>query len=170
MARKVDARAHPLSAILCWHFETSTPAPNTLLVAMSLFAQPDRNWCLHLVPGSLHTDRIGRKAEKRGKLKETISYWLKVGVLREVSPGRPKHAAEYCINVNKMAHFISKDLGTTVEQSPRANPIPNSDYIRQHQVAAVNLVPDRSQLGLPESSQLGTQSPKYGTYVGTTKY
>ncbi len=105
-------------------FEASTPTQNTLLVAMSLFAQPDGTG---VYPGTANLYTLtGLKKGKRGKLKETIGYWLKVGVLREVSPGRPKHAAEYCINVDKMAHFISKDSVPTVEPSPRANPIPNS--------------------------------------------
>jgi hypothetical protein len=99
------------------------PTHNRVLMALSLFAQPDGT---QIRPGADHLYKLTGIKSQGGKQAKSIRFWIEWGVLHEVTPPRPKHAAEYRIDMKKIARFLDKDSCPPPYTSPPSKVQPNS--------------------------------------------
>jgi hypothetical protein len=116
-----------------------------VLTALSLFAQPDGS---RIYPGR---DNLLRLARIRSEtMKVAIDYWLGTGVLVLVAEARPKHAAEYRIDLPR----IDELLGSATErrQKPDSVPYGNGDGNASRFRNTTDSVPDEPALGSRASS------------------
>lgn len=125
------------------------PTNKVLLLALSVFADPDGS---NIYPGHDLIRRLTGLA--KSKIGPSIRYWLSARVLVLVEEARPKHAAEYRIDLERIGQILAGNSVSPVEPSRSDNSVPLSNR-------------DKSPLGshsVQKDPQLGSENAPLGSH------